>query len=120
MNCHKCSMRETCKGIHLNHTTEDFHYLIKTKYWEGFIDWYIQQRNIELCELYYPPYNFKRTGCVCCPYSVELQKQLDKLALYLPAERKRAEIIWKEVYAEYRRIGYRLRPLDLFDMEFIK
>ena len=36
MNCHKCSMRETWKGIHLNHTTEDFHYLIKTKYWEGF------------------------------------------------------------------------------------
>ena len=27
----------------------------------------------------------------------------------LPNERIRAEVIWKPVYDEYRRIGYRLR-----------
>jgi hypothetical protein len=26
-----------------------------------------------------------------------------------PAERKQCEILWKPVYAEYRRIGYRLK-----------
>lgn len=25
-------------------------------------DWYVKTRNIELCRLYYPPFNFKRTG----------------------------------------------------------
>ena len=81
--------------------------------WE---DWYIRERNIKLCELYYPPYNFVRTGCKGCPFSLDLQKQLDIMALYLPAERKQCENIWKPVYEEYRRIGYRLdkRP-NLFD-----
>lgn len=85
-----------------------------------FENWYIAEKKIELCELYYPPYNFKRTGCKGCPYSLDLQEQLDVMALYLPAERKQCEIIWEPVYSEYRRIGYRLRPLDLFDMEFVK
>ena len=31
---------------------------------EDFVDWYIAEKKIKLCELYYPPYNFKRTGCV--------------------------------------------------------
>ncbi len=87
---------------------------------ENFVNEFIKRNNIELCELYYPPYNFKRTGCVCCPYSVNLQEQLDVLAVYLPSERKRAEYIWKEVYEEYRRIEYRLRKPHMFDMEFIK
>ena len=30
------------------------------------------------------------------------------MELYLPAERKQCEIIWKPIYDEYRRIGYRL------------
>lgn len=25
-------------------------------------DWYVESRNIKLCKLYYPPFNFKRTG----------------------------------------------------------
>lgn len=29
-----------------------------------------------------------------------------------PNERKQCEIIWKPVYAEYRRLGYRLRKDD--------
>lgn len=74
-------------------------------------DWeneYIEKRNIKLCELYYPPYNFVRTGCIGCPYAYDLKAQLQSLADYLPNERKRAELIWKPIYEEYRRIGYRL------------
>lgn len=75
---------------------------------EDFIDWYIAERNIKLCELYYPPYNFKRTGCKGCPYSLDLQTQLYIMAIYFPDERKQCEMIWGKVYNEYRRIGYRL------------
>jgi 3'-phosphoadenosine 5'-phosphosulfate sulfotransferase (PAPS reductase)/FAD synthetase len=75
---------------------------------ESFIDWFIAERKIELCELYYPPFNFKRTGCKGCPFAVDLQSQLDIMAMLLPAERKQCEMIWKPIYNEYRRIGYRL------------
>ena len=75
---------------------------------EEFIDWYIKERKINLCELYYPPFNFQRTGCKGCPYSLDLQNQLDVMSIYLPDERKQCEMIWKPVYEEYRRIGYRL------------
>ena len=81
---------------------------------EDFIDWYIKERNIKLCELYYPPYNFKRTGCKGCPFSLDLQKQLDIMSIYLPEERRQCEAIWKPVYEEYRRINYRLEK-TLFD-----
>lgn len=79
---------------------------------KDFEEWYIKQRNIKLCELYYPPYNFERTGCKGCPYSLHLQEQLNTMAILLPAERKQCEMIWKPVYEEYRRIGYRLRKKD--------
>lgn len=75
---------------------------------ESFIDWFIAERKIELCDLYYPPFNFKRTGCKGCPFAVDLQSQLDIMAMLLPAERKQCEMIWKPIYNEYRRIGYRL------------
>jgi 3'-phosphoadenosine 5'-phosphosulfate sulfotransferase (PAPS reductase)/FAD synthetase len=75
---------------------------------ESFIDWFVAERKIELCELYYPPFNFKRTGCKGCPFAVDLQSQLDIMAMLLPEERKQCEMIWKPVYDEYRRIGYRL------------
>lgn len=101
-----------CKAL------KKFHPLFPLEDW--WLDEFIKRNNIRLCELYYPPYNFKRTGCVCCPFSLDLQEQLDKLAIYLPTERKRAEYLWRTVYTEYRRIGYRLRPLGLFDMEFVK
>lgn len=85
----------------------------------GFIQWYIDTRKIELCELYYPPFNFKRTGCKGCPFSLDLQEQLYVMAEHLPQERKQCEIIWGKVYQEYRKIGYRLNKPDLFDLEFI-
>lgn len=77
-----------------------------TKEWE---DWYIDYYNIEICDIYKPPYNFKRTGCKGCPFALNLQNELDTLEKFFPAERKQCEIIWKPVYDEYRRINYRLR-----------
>lgn len=77
-----------------------------TKEWE---DWYINVSDIRLCSLYYEPFNFERTGCKGCPFNVDLQKDLTVLKDKLPAEAKQCEIIWKPVYDEYRRIGYRLK-----------
>ena len=34
----------------------------------------------------------------------------------LPNERKQCEFIWKPVYEEYRRIGYRLKPYKQFNL----
>lgn len=77
-----------------------------TKAWE---DWFIEQYNIDICEIYKEPYNFYRTGCKGCPFAIKLQQELDTLEKFFPAERKQCEIIWAPVYAEYRRIGYRLK-----------
>ena len=75
---------------------------------EEFENWFIEKNNIKLCKLYYEPFNFKRTGCRGCPFSLDLQEQLTIMETYLPNERKQCEIIWGPVYKEYRRIGYRL------------
>jgi 3'-phosphoadenosine 5'-phosphosulfate sulfotransferase (PAPS reductase)/FAD synthetase len=85
---------------------------------EDWEKWFIESRKIKLCELYYPPYNFERTGCKGCPFSFNLQRDLDILEKFFPSEKKQCEYIWKKVYDEYRRIGYRLRKYDenkLFD-----
>jgi len=74
--------------------------------WE---QWFIGKYNIQLCKLYYEPYNFERTGCKGCPFALNLQEQLETMEKYLPNERKQCEILWQPVYAEYRRIGYRLK-----------
>lgn len=73
--------------------------------WE---DWFVRERKIQLCKLYYPPFNFKRTGCKGCPFSLDLQEQLSVMERYLPNERNQCEAIWKPIYEEYRRIGFRL------------
>ena len=85
-----------------------FNPLIKvTDEWE---DWFVIDNGIQLCELYYPPYNFKRTGCKGCPFNLMLQTDLTTMdACGLNNERRQAEVIWKPVYEEYRRIGYRLK-----------
>ena len=90
------------------------------KEWE---EYFIEKEQIKLCELYYPPYNFERTGCKGCPYNIHLQKSLDILAQFFPSERKQCEYIWGPVYEEYRRIGYRLKrsgqmkgQISMFDM----
>lgn len=87
-----------------------------TKEWEK---WFIEKYGIELPIIYYPPYNFERSGCKGCPFNLHLQHDLDILQQYFPNERKQCERIWKPVYDEYRRLGYRLRKNDgqttLFD-----
>lgn len=83
--------------------------LVVSDDWE---DWFTKREGIELCELYYPPFNFKRTGCKGCPFALDLQEQLSIMEIYLPQERKQCEIIWKPVYDEYRRIGYRLNKTE--------
>ena len=70
---------------------------------------FIKHNNIKLCKLYYQPFNFKRTGCKGCPYSLNLQEQLDVMKDQLPNEYKQCEILWGPVYEEYRKIGFRLR-----------
>ena len=102
---------EKCKELH------KFHPLLPVN--DDFIEQFAAKFKIKFCSLYYPPFNFKRTGCKGCPYSTDIQRQLDLMAELLPQERKQCEIIWKPVYAEYRRIGYRLRKDNqpsLFDL----
>ena len=76
------------------------------KDWE---EWFIKMYNIKICDIYKPPYSFERTGCKGCPFNIHIQRTLDTLDKYFPEERKQCEIIWKPVYDEYRRIGYRLK-----------
>ena len=84
-----------------------FHPLsVVSKDWE---DWFISAHNIKICGIYNAPYKFGRTGCKGCPFALHLQHELDVLEEYFPAERKQCEIIWKPVYDEYRRLGYRLK-----------
>lgn len=94
-----------------------FHPLVVVN--DDFENWFIDKYNIKLCKLYREPFNFKRTGCKGCPYSLDLQEQLDTMAMYLPNEKKQCEMIWKPVYQEYRRLGYRLRKdtgqMSIFD-----
>ena len=95
-----------------------FHPLIVVS--EEWIDWFIKKYNVELCELYYPPFNFQRTGCKGCPFALTLQEQLDTMKRLLPNEYKQCEILWKPVYDEYRRLNYRLKKkmenIPLFDI----
>lgn len=84
-----------------------FHPLAKVS--NEWVNWFISEYNIKLCPLYYEPYNFYRTGCKGCPFALTLQEQLETMERYFPNERKQCEIIWKPVYDEYRRIGYRLK-----------
>ena len=51
--------------------TKFFNPLVKIN--KEFEDWFLEKYKLKICKIYYPPYNFKRTGCVCCPFSIELQ-----------------------------------------------
>lgn len=79
---------------------------IVSKEWE---DWFIEKYGIKLSALYYEPFNFERSGCRGCPFNPNLQEDLNVLGMYSKGERKACEIIFKPVYDEYRRIGYRLK-----------
>lgn len=94
--------------------------LVVSEEWENE---FIKRNNINLCKLYYPPFNFKRTGCKGCPFALGLQEQLNVMERLLPNEKNQCEILWAPVYKEYRRIGYRLRKkkdyeqISIFDFE---
>ena len=97
--------REKLTCLSSNNTK--FHPLIVvTDEWE---QEFIKRNNIKLCKLYYPPYNFERTGCKGCPYALNLQNNLNTLYKLLPNEYKQCIHLWKPVYDEYIRIGYRLK-----------
>ena len=96
-----------CLSFRNNGKVLSFHPLsVVTKDWE---DWFIAEYHINISDIYKEPYNRDRTGCKGCPFALDLQEELDMLQKYFPAERKQCEIIWKPVYDEYRRLGYRLR-----------
>lgn len=127
---YSCDIQE-CSGGHPEwHIQEDVLPLLNgncsfqplvpiTKEWE---DWFIEECHVVICDIYNEPYNFPRTGCKGCPFALHLQKELDILEEYFPNERKQCEIIWKPVYDEYRRLGYRLKKnekykqMSLFDI----
>lgn len=85
-----------------------------TKEWE---DWFISEYNIDISDIYKEPYCLPRTGCKGCPFAINLQKELDMLEEFFPEERKQCEIIWKPVYDEYRRLGYRLKKEEKKEAE---
>jgi len=102
-----------CLAFKNNGKILSFHPLaVINKDWE---DWFIKEFNIDICDLYKPPYNFNRTGCKGCPFALGLQEELDTLEKFFPQERKQCEYIWKPVYDEYRRLGYRLRKNDTIE-----
>lgn len=74
---------------------------------DAFIDWYIERNHIKLAELYYPPYNFDRTGCRACPYNTAVGKDLLVLKELLPTEYKVSWNIWRPVFEEYQKLRYR-------------
>lgn len=80
-----------------------------SKDWE---EWFIKEYNVKICDIYYPPYNFVRTGCKGCPFAIHVQDELDTLEKFFPNERKQCELIWKPVYDEYRAHNYRLKKIE--------
>lgn len=90
----------------LSHNNTKFHPLsIVSEEWENE---FIKRNNINLCKLYYYPYNFIRTGCKGCPYTKDIQDKLDMMYKLLPNEYKQCLHLWSYVYDEYIRLGYRL------------
>lgn len=81
-----------------------------------------------VCDLYKPPYNFKRTGCKGCPFDLNIQETLNTMYKLLPNEYYQCLHLWKPVYDEYIRIGFRLKyyphergvQMNLFDYINIK
>lgn len=96
-----------CLVIDKNQKLKKFKPLNPVK--DEWIDWFVNEYNIKLCDLYYKPYNFKRTGCMGCPYNIKIKDSLKTMKQLLPDEYRKATTLWKPVYDEYIRIGYRLK-----------
>lgn len=78
---------------------------VMSRDWER---WFIKQYFVPICDIYESPYFFERTGCKGCPFNIDLQIELNTLDRHFPSERYQCEMIWGPVYAEYRRLKYRL------------
>lgn len=106
-------LRKSMQGCttFINNKLYKFHPLFPIE--DNWINWFIKENKIELCKLYYPPYNFKRTGCKGCPFNTELEKQLYLMKFILPEEYKQCNLLWKPIYDEYKKIGYRLKKQDI-------
>lgn len=79
---------------------------------DDFLQQYIERERVAISDIYKAPYNFERTGCLGCPFNKDLQSALDTMQEFFPQDRKKAELLWKPVYDEYRRLGYRLKPQE--------
>ena len=101
--------RDKLSCISQGHNGKHFNILAPNEITTEWIWWFINKFNIPVCELYLKPFNFDRLGCICCPFSRTVQKELDTLEIYAPNLKKQAEILWKPSFSEMRRIGYRLR-----------
>lgn len=110
LNCITKSQKET---LHFNPLA------IVSEEWE---DEFIKRYNVELCELYSSPYNFKRTGCLFCPFSMTLKQDLENIKMVDKKLYKQAYLIWKPVFDEYERLNYRLKKkskykqVSIFDL----
>lgn len=98
----RCIVTDSKSGI-----VKKFHPMsVLTK---AFEDWYITKKSIELfLKVKTIGTPFATRSCEIIRRIVEFT-QLDTLQTLLPSERKNCEYLWKPVYDEYRRIGYRLR-----------
>lgn len=76
---------------------------------DEWVDDFVKRYSVELSPLYLPPVNFKRTGCKGCPFNVHLVDDLLALLENYPAEFKACRSLWRPVYSEYERLGYRLK-----------
>lgn len=110
MRAEEGGFRELIKGCALydkDHNLKKFHPLLVVD--DGFENFFINKYSVQLCSLYYPPFNFKRTGCKGCPYNPFLSDDLRTMKLYLHNDYLQSVFVWKPVYDEYVRIGYRLK-----------
>lgn len=88
------------------------HFNILAPITDDWIDWFISKYKIQLCELYLPPFNFKRTGCMGCPFNKYLQDELEVLEKHSKATFVQCLNLWEQVYKEYKRINYRIKTKE--------
>ncbi len=79
---------------------------------KNFEDWYIEKRRIKLCLQIKAIWTTFAAGSSKVKRWIIKFTQLDTLEQLLPSEKKQCENLWKVIYDEYRRIGYRLRKND--------
>ena len=87
---------------------------------DDFVETFLKELRYPICDLYKEPFNFKRTGCLGCPFNINLKAELTKLLEYSPKQAKTAYTIWKPVYDEYARLNYRIDHQLLEEIKRVK